>query len=300
MTDTLSPYDVAQHWPFLERHLFRLPPAQRRALELVAVGQVAVDGEAVPVRARALAQGFTAGEAGRVGMVLADLERRGALWCYRGRGRRPHLWSLRPELGKWRGFEWGAAIDSVAEAIGGCFCRATFDFVARSPGQGLVELRRRAQFDLLPRDHVRPPGLLLVETRDKAKDRATKSGRPGLFPVETRDKSPDVEAPSIPPEEQLFLNGENERFEMLKKACEAVTGQDLFPRSAPAKRLAALAQRLNHAQCALVAAALRREPGNLYFPKVVDVAADLAVEPAVKAAGRSEGYQDDGPRAAAL
>lgn len=300
MTSTLTPFDVAQHWPFIDRHLHRLPPAYRRALELVALGQVEVDGEAVPVRARALGQGLTPGEAGRVGMVLAELEQRGALWRYPGRGRRPHLWSLRPELHKWRGCDWGAAVGAVSEAVGDCFCRATFAFVARSPGQSLVELRRRAKFDLLPRDHLRPPGLLLVETRDKDKSRATKENRPGLLPVETRDNEPDVERLSIPPEEQLFLNGENERFEMLRGAAEAVTGQQLFPRSAPAKRLAALAQRLTHDQAALVAAAVRREPGKLYFPKVVDVMADLSTEPAVKRAGRSEGWHDHGPEAVAL
>jgi hypothetical protein len=139
-----------------------------------------------------------------------------------------------------------------------------------------------------------------VETRDKADDRATKSAGPGLFPVDTRDKSTVGDRPSIPLKEQLFLNGEKERFEMLKRAAEAVTGQTLFDRSSPARRLEALAQRLTHEQAAMIAAELRRRTDRLYFPKVVDVALDLSTEPSIKRAGRAEPYLEGGPEAIAL
>src|SRR6185437_1502379 len=144
MDTDLAPIDVAQHWPFLERHLVRLPPAVRRALWLVAEAQVDTDGEACSVRSRLLEAGGTAGEAGRVSVVLTELEERDVVVRYRGRGRRPHLWSFRPNIYRWRGFVWESSAKDVEEAVSQCFCRAADAVVARFPGQRLVELQRRA------------------------------------------------------------------------------------------------------------------------------------------------------------
>lgn len=187
MDTSLAPVDIAQHLPFVDRYLIRTPPAMRRALWLVAIGQVENEGDPCPVRARALAEGGTPGEAGRISVVLNELEERGVLVRYRGRGRRPHLWSFRPRLEYWQGFHWGEAPRDVCEAVSGCFCRAGDNFVARFPGQSVAAIRRRARFELLPRDHIDPPGLLPVETRVEIMSRAPSFGPPGALPVETRD-----------------------------------------------------------------------------------------------------------------
>ncbi len=198
MDTTLSPIDVAQHVPFIVRKLRRMPPAVERALWLVAVGQVATEGEPTPVRARLLAGDVdhpdcpdwipSAGTAGRVSVVLRELEERGVLVGYRGRGRRPHLWSFRPKLDRWQGFNWEEPVGSIVAPVGECFCRAIPDLIARYPGQGMLHLRHRARFQLSSRDHITPPGLFLVDNVDKGSGRAPKDGRPGANPVDTRDE----------------------------------------------------------------------------------------------------------------
>jgi hypothetical protein len=214
MDTSLAPIDVAQHFPFLDRNLIRTPPAVRRALWLVAVGQITTEGEPCPVRARFLSGDVehpdcpewlpSPGGAGRVSVVLNQLEERGVLVGYRGRGRRPHLWSFRPELQRWQGFHWEVPVGNLSEVVTGCFCRAASDLVARFPGHRLVQVRRRAKFELLPRDHITPPGLFLVENGDNLKSRATRSRRPGANPVDTRDNAGPAPTVSL-----LSENSEN-------------------------------------------------------------------------------------------
>jgi len=250
MTDPLAPFDVAQHWPFLDRQLVRTPPAVRRALRLLAEGQVESEGEACSIRQRVLAEPYASpGEAGRASVILRELEKRGVVVGYRGRGSRGHLWSFRPSLRAWDGFDWVSGAKASEDAIGDCFCRAVDNFVARFPGQSLVQIRKRAHFELLPRDHISPPGLFLVETRANDRDRATNFRRPGLQSVETRDKS-DVATPdvlSIEEELEVLLSrqAEEEKFRTLKKMLEHHTKPNtVWAGTAPEATLRYLAQAL--------------------------------------------------------
>lgn len=262
MENPLAPIDVAQHLPFIDRHLIRTPPAVRRALWLVAEGQLETDGEPTPVRARCLAGHVdhpdapewigSGGEAGRTSVVLNELEERGVLVRYRGRGRRPHLWSFRPRLEHWQGCHWGGAVGEVSDTLCDCFCRAAADLVARFPGQSVFEFRKRAQFRLLSRDHLQPPGLFLVETRDKIKSRATRFSPPGLFPVETRDNAaaemPAGGGPSLLSEnsENSPLGEEEESYALLVGLLEhhARPGDRVQPGTEPDRNLLAIAQML--------------------------------------------------------
>jgi hypothetical protein len=272
MDTALAPIDVAQHLPFIDRYLVQPAPAIRRALWLVAEGQVETDGEPCPVRARGLAEGATPGEAGRTSVVLNELEERGVLVRYRGRGRRPHLWSFRPGIERWQGFHWGGSAGDVAEAIGGCFCRAVGDLVARFPGQSVVEFRRRAKFELLSRDHIRPPGLFLVETRDKDKGRATKSQPPGLLPVDTRDNDNAAGGVSLLTEEleiPLLSEEEKARFDRLKRVLEYHArgkAQVVMPGKAPELRLMRLARALDDSACKTLCRHFDTTAGDVQIP----------------------------------
>lgn len=282
MDPALTPIDVAQHLPFVDRYLIRPAPAVRRALWLVAEGQVETDGEPCPVRARGLGEGATPGEAGRTSVVLNELEERGVLVRYRGRGRRPHLWSFRPRIEHWQGFHWGGSAGDVSEAIGGCFCRAVGDLVARFPGQSVVEFKRRAKFELLSRDHIRPPGLFLVDTRDKITGRATRFSPPGLLPVETRDNDGGSGAVSFPlGESEILLLGEEEkiRFDKLKSVLEwhsRSKGQVVLPGFDPELRLIGLARRLDDASCRAVVKHFDRTAGDVQVPSGSRVLEEIA------------------------
>jgi hypothetical protein len=272
MDTNLAPVDVAQHLPFVDRHLIRTPPAVRRALWLVAQGQVENEGDPCPVRARALSAGDTPGEAGRTSVVLNELEERGVLVRYRGRGRRPHLWSFRPRLEYWQGFHWGEGPREVCEAVSGCFCRAGDNFVARFPGQSVVQLRRRARFELLPRDHIAPPGLLVVDTRVKITERAPSFRPPGLFPVETRDKSDDAPALSLLTEEleiPLLSEEEKARFERIRSVLEYHArnkAQVVQAGKAPELRLMRLARALDDVGCKALCRHFDTTAGDVQVP----------------------------------
>lgn len=272
MDTNLTPIDVAQHLPFVDRYLIRPAPVIRRALWLVAEGQVETDGEPCPVRARGLSEGASPGEAGRTSVVLNELEERGVLVRYRGRGSRPHLWSFRPRIEHWQGFHWGGAAGDVSEAIGGCFCRAVGDFVARFPGQSVVEFRRRAKFELLSRDHIRPPGLFLVETRDKVSGRATKFSPPGLLPVETRDKSDDGPALSLLTEEleiPLLSEEEKARFDRIRSVLEyhaRAKAQVVQAGKEPELRLMRLARALDDKGCRALCKHFDTTAGDVQVP----------------------------------
>jgi hypothetical protein len=283
MDSDLTPFDVAQHWPFLEQHLFRLPLAVSRALRIVAEGQVDTDGEACSVRQRLLAEPYASpGMAGRASVVLNQLEEREVLIRYRGRGRRPHLWSFRPDLSRWRGFAWSPSAEGVNEAVSQCFCRAAGDLVARIPGQRLVELRRRAKFELLSRDHIRPPGLLLVETRDKGESRATRSDRPGFLPVETRDKSEDPFGLSVMSQEVELLElgeAERDRFALLKAVVDfhCTEGSFVRPGTTIEKTLVRLARELDHGQTHALRKHFDRTAGKALAPGLVASLERMAV-----------------------
>ena len=268
-----EPIDVAQHFPFIAGHLHRPPRAVIRALWLVAEGLVETDGEPCPVRARGLDAGNTAGEAGRTSVVLAELEERGVVVRYRGRGRRPHLWSLRPRLEHWRGVAWSSPPGDVAAAIGSCSCRAVLDFVARFPGQGVADLRRVAKFELLSRDHLSPPGLFPVETRDKIKDRAGQDrGHLGFSLWKRGDNGAAGGASSFPPgnsENSLLGEEENARFDRLKTYLEhhaAKSGQIVYPGSVPEGRLIRIARELDDGALAGLLRHFDRTAGDVQIP----------------------------------
>lgn len=251
MDTDLAPIDVAQHWPFLFRHLVRVPLAVERALREVSEAQVDTDGEAVSVRARFLKREYaTAGEAGRMSVVLRELESRGVVYGRRGSGSRAHVWSFRPNIDRWRGFTWDAPVRDIDLAVTDCFCRAAGDLVARFPGQSLVQLRRRARYELLPRDHTRPPGLLLVDTREHYEGRATVSGRPGLSVVDTRDDGGEISAPTVCLQEVELLelnDGERARFTRLKTAVDShcTAGSSVWAGTVTERTLVALARRMS-------------------------------------------------------
>jgi hypothetical protein len=64
--------------------------------------------------------------------------------------------------------------------------------------------RGGADFKLLSRDHIIPPGLFVVDKRDKPNGRAPNARRPGANPVDTRDKHSEAAGLSL-----LSENSEN-------------------------------------------------------------------------------------------
>lgn len=198
MAPDLEPIDVARHWPFLRRHL-HLERNIKTAdvLSLVARLQVTAEGAPVELGAKRLAALLeaTAGEAGRLRVVLASLEERRVLYRQRARGSHPDAWSFFPDVAKWRRMPWRWSGREVEQAIGSCICRAGSAIPARIPGQSMLRLREEPEFRLLDADHLWRPGLLPVETRGYGEGRAAMAKRTGKTPVETRDKL----GPAAPP-----------------------------------------------------------------------------------------------------
>ena len=187
MDTSLAPIDVAEHWPFIDRQLFRFPKSARRALAALAWSQIHADGQPCSIRQALLASGVTAGEAGRSAMVLRQLEGQGILWRYPGAGRRPHHWSLRPDLSRWRGVHWSISGREVERVISGCWCRAITTDDARLPGHNIVDFRRPRTFDLSSRDHYWRPGRFLAEMRAVGSAPSPLAPQPGGKVVEMRD-----------------------------------------------------------------------------------------------------------------
>ena len=125
VSPALTALDVAEHWPYLQRnlHLSR-KPAMERALHLISEAQVSAGGQPARLGGRQIrSTGLTAGEAGNVWRSLRELEQRGALLEYPGRGSRAAAWSLVPDLAHWRGMPWRSSARDVERGILACDCR---------------------------------------------------------------------------------------------------------------------------------------------------------------------------------
>jgi len=243
----LLPLDVAEHWPFIDRQLFRLPKAARRALAALAWQQVHADGQPCSIRQALLDSGVTAGEAGHTSMVLRQLEGQGILWRFPGSGRRPHHWSIRPELSRWRHVSWETSGRDVEALIGACWCRAVLASDARIPGQQIIRFRKARSVELLPRDHYWRPGRFSVDMR------ASRGARAPLAPVtraqvvEMRDKRASESTPltvsGLGRSTSSLEGQEEEGLRTLKTAIErAVPGREIYPGSGAEQKLWAIAR----------------------------------------------------------
>jgi hypothetical protein len=126
MDTDLAPIDVALHWPFIRKHLqLDRRPAARRALEALAVQQLAADGHAVRFGTKFwLAAGMTPGEAGRTTTALRELEDQRVVARYQGRGRLGDSWTFVPSVRHWTAMPWIGSGRSVETAVASCSCRA--------------------------------------------------------------------------------------------------------------------------------------------------------------------------------
>lgn len=287
MTLAPDPTPVAAHWPYVARNLAlaRARP-MATALGLIAEGHVDGGGRPVPLGRRALVEhGLTAGEAGAIYNALVILEGRRVVTRYHGSGRRPDAWSLRPDVRAWRAMPWASSGRSVEAAVTSCACSTYFGVAARSPGQSVALAR---QFWLSADDHLRPPGLLLVDSRGYAESRAATPHRPGQMPVDSRGYGADLGAT----DERVLLterlkvsletDEERDRMDLL---CQAV-GSPIFGRVESA--LKELARKpYSDMQIAAAKAALdqkrMRDGGRPGIPLRAAMLAELLESPAVRA-----------------
>lgn len=296
-TPDLTPLDVAQHWPFLRRHLtLDRHRSMLRALDTLASAQVQADGEPVELGQRRIREtaGLTNGEAGRVRMALAELESRRVAWHYPGAGSRASAWAFRSDLSHWRAMPWRWSGGAVEEAIRLCICRAASAFVARSPGQSVLQLCDRPEFHLVDADHLWRPGLLSVdnpvETRDNGGSRATNPKRTGISLVDTRDKFGPAGAPYCFSDVDIRLRrpdeDDDETLATLLQGVLRATGSRVWPGSAPERQLRALAGTVTPDQARAIAgqlAAYRVAGKPLRSPSLAAaVAVEIAASPGVK------------------
>jgi hypothetical protein len=240
----LTSIDVANHWPFIRRHLLiDRSRSLSRGLELLASGQAAAAGDPVPMGATRLRTvGLTPGEAGNVWRNLDRARRAGVVSRYAGTGARPSLWYFVPSLDRWR-LPWRWSGREVEAAIAGCvLCRAGYAQAARSAGRDPGPLRDSEEFHLAQDVHlgIRQPG------RDASPD-----GRAIDFhnvPADlprghaerasgARDKgslsfgSKEGEPLTLDPE------GEGEGIRAIRNLIKAQTGQDVYPASGPDRQV---------------------------------------------------------------
>ncbi|HUC37016.1 MAG TPA: hypothetical protein VMR97_07830 [Acidimicrobiales bacterium] len=170
--------DVANHWPFIRRHL-QLHRRQKRfekVLWALALRQAASNGDLVSMSEKQLlAHAMTGGEAGRARMVLRALEERGVVKSVRaGRGK---LWTFQGDIGHWR-LPWWHSRREVARAVSSCVCstRALWAPPARLAGQSVADPRGRTVFLLTPNDHLDFWGHLRAVQPPNRADRAHDRG----------------------------------------------------------------------------------------------------------------------------
>jgi len=199
MDTTLNPIHVANHWPFVDRHLsLERWDTGRQALETVAQLQNDAGGEYVALGRKRLGETMTPGQAGAIWRALVELEERGVLARRRGAGRRPDAWGFRPELSQWRGMPWRYSGRAVERVLCGCISRASCAVAARNPGQSVAFPRVKVEFRISPQDHLLPPGLLPVDTRGFRATRAANAQRRAWAPVDTRGYSAEIEPIGVP------------------------------------------------------------------------------------------------------
>ena len=279
MDPTLSPIDVVQHWPFVDRHLrLERKRGDRTALAYLARRQLEADGNPVLIgRKRLREDGVckTEGEAGAFMKILAELVRRRVIDRRTGRGSAPGTWSLRADIGHWDAMPWMHSGRGVLRAISGCNSRAQCAIGAQNAAQRAIKPRKMDEFWIAPRDHLLPPGLLLVDMRGNgatcaatAQPRAwdpvdMRGNGAGIGPIRSASPSSlELEIPSLTEEEEI-------RFAKLKAVLEfhaRARGQTLLPGLQPERRLRELARVLDDAACSAVCRHFDNTAGDVQVP----------------------------------
>lgn len=222
MTSPPPPLVVAAHWPFVRRHL-ELSRHRPMGIALDALAELQHDAGGEPVslgRQRLLALGRvrTPGEATSVLDALAELRARRVLTSYPGRGRHPGAWSFRTDLQHWRAMPWTSCGRDVEAAICACACVVFRALASENPGQAIA---LASSIHLSVDDHLRPPGLFLVDSRRKRTASDASARRPGETLVDSRRKHPG-DAGSVLSSGDLLRDlslgdEERERFEAIRK-----------------------------------------------------------------------------------
>jgi hypothetical protein len=293
MDTDLSPIDVATHWPFLLRHLpLERWETGRRALDMLSQLQVDTGGDPVAMgRTRIAGSDLTPGEAGAVWRSLVELEERGVVARFRGRGRRPDAWTFRPDIAHWR-TPWRYSGREVERAIDGCICRAECAVAARTPGQRAALPRVKEVFRIAREEHLFRPGLFLVDSRGFGAGRAATAQSPAWDPVDPRGNGERDGRFSRPVNSvgELVLNSQEEEvFQVLKRGAERRTEQPVFERSTPEREIKEVATRLNRLQAELLARKLWKREGKIHIGNVTGIMADLSTDREIVMAGREDG-----------
>lgn len=295
MSPALTPFDVATHWPFIRDCLVldRKRPMDR-ALHLVADAQVTSDGNPATLgRARIHESGLTDGEAGRVTVILRELEKRRVLVCHPGRGRRPHAWSFQPDLRRWQAMPWRVGPKDVVNQILLCPCRAIRMEAARLRGGSVGHMRNSAEYRILDSRPTLRPGLFPVDSRRFGTERAEDGSARAQEAVDSRDNGvgvePGIRASFLSSNSLILSEAEEERFAVLKKGAERRTRQDIYSHSAPERELQKLATRLTDRQAEILVARLWKREGKIHVGNVTEIMEDISVLPEIKRAGREDG-----------
>ncbi len=301
MDPRLGSLVIATHWPYVDDELdWRRATARRRALQLLAGCQAETGEPATFGRARLRSLGLTGGEAGRVAMALGELEERGVVVRFVGRGNRPTAWSFRAPLTRWRAMPWRGSARSVAESVDRCaqsrICVAVVAFASQMPVQGT---HWSEHFALSPASHTSPSGQTPVERRRKRDDRDTNAQASCLDPVEnpvdSRRKSGvpalATHSSSFSSIEENFSVSHEDRQDRLQAAFEAAGAGSIFPGSKHWPELVDLVAALTDDQldavCRDVAGANSTATYRLGAPLLLQRAQKLARSPLVRALGAS-------------
>lgn len=266
--------NLLSHWPFVETRIhWRQRRAHREVLALLAQLQLDAGGSAIHFGGARLLELagvddrgeplMTVGEATAMSDALALLAARGVVHRWPGRGRRPHAWTLNPELGRWRAVEWVVSAHAVQEAMGSCICHGPRAVVAEFPDQRGYRRRTSRRFRIPRELHALPSGLLPVELRDKREGSVAiahsqareacgtpwqRSGIGGLSPISGGSNEP-----------LLLSQGAEERVSILQGGLRAACGSEAWPSAKQLyARLVDVAGRFNLDQALAGAAELQR------------------------------------------
>ena len=219
--DLPPPLLVAAHWPYVRRHLeLSHHRPERIALDTLAELQCEAGGEPASLgRQRLLSLGRvkTPGEATAVLDALADLRVRRVLIRRPGAGPHPAAWSFRADISHWRGMAWTSSGRDVEAAVLSCKCVVFCATASESPAQALA---LASSIHLSADDHLRRPGLLLVDSRRIGATDDAVAQRPGKTPVDSRRKyrgpAPLVLSSGDLLRDLSLNDRERERFEQLR------------------------------------------------------------------------------------
>jgi hypothetical protein len=198
MTHFDDTYVLANHWPVIDRSiLWRQALAHRRALTILAEEQADSHGFPVPLGRKRLFEiaDISQGEATAIINALGVLSYRGVVARDIQRGSRPTMWSLNPDVTRWRSIRFIKSARDLEASISSCICVTPLAIASKFPDEG-SQLRHSSRKFRVYRahDHLRS-GNLPVELRRYREDYDAIDEKTGGEVVELRRNRERVVTP---------------------------------------------------------------------------------------------------------